>query len=85
MQAAIYDVVIAGGGISGLAAARQLLLRTPKHKVLVLEARDRLGGRIHTFRSEDGKHFADLGASFVHGVKGNPIAKIAKDLDLVGV
>lgn len=40
------DCIIIGGGMSGLAAAAHLT--GLGHKVLVLEARDRLGGRIHT-------------------------------------
>ncbi|KAG8961941.1 hypothetical protein FRC03_004805 [Tulasnella sp. 419] len=74
------DVIVIGAGISGLAAARQLC--AAGRKVLILEARDRLGGRIHTYRSTDGKHNVDLGASFIHGIFGNPIARLAKDLKL---
>ncbi|CAL8082870.1 unnamed protein product [Calicophoron daubneyi] len=44
----MYDVVIIGAGIAGLAAARVLSLES--YKVIVLEARDRPGGRIHTVR-----------------------------------
>lgn len=77
----IYDAIIVGGGISGLIAARNLLKNG--RRVLVLEARDRLGGRIHTFRKEKDGHFVDLGANFVHGLNGNPLTKIAKDLKLV--
>ncbi|HJP91977.1 MAG TPA: NAD(P)/FAD-dependent oxidoreductase [Pyrinomonadaceae bacterium] len=56
------DVLIIGAGAAGLAAAREL--STAKMRVIVLEARDRIGGRIHT-------HFdrfpIELGAEFVHG------------------
>jgi polyamine oxidase len=76
------DVIIVGAGISGLAAADHLA--KAGYKVLVLEARDRLGGRIHTWRSnQDPKRFVDLGASFIHGIYGNPIVKLARQLGLV--
>lgn len=42
----MFDVIILGGGISGLGAAR--LLSRENYKVLVLEARNRPGGRIHS-------------------------------------
>src|ERR1700756_1126739 len=57
------SVLIIGGGMAGLAAARMLL----KHGLTttVIEAKDRLGGRIHTLR--DGQIPIELGAEFVHG------------------
>ncbi|KAG8900142.1 hypothetical protein FRB99_006216 [Tulasnella sp. 403] len=79
-ESELYDVIVVGAGISGLAAAFELV--KSGRKVLVLEARDRLGGRIHTYRSEDGTAFADQGASFVHGVAGNPVARLVKQLNL---
>lgn len=58
------DVLILGAGVAGLAAAQALL--HDELEVLVLEARDRLGGRAHTDRSFAGFPL-ELGAEFVHG------------------
>ena len=43
-----YDVVIIGAGMSGMTAARLLAEMGPGIKVLVLDARDRVGGRMYT-------------------------------------
>jgi hypothetical protein len=48
----IYDVIILGGGISGLYTAYLLLERLPKCKILILEKESYLGGRIHTYRDK---------------------------------
>ena len=73
------EVVVIGAGIAGLAAARRL--HDDGVRVLVVEARDRVGGRVHSARNARGDAF-DLGASWIHGVKGNPIAALARDLDI---
>ncbi len=68
------DVLVLGAGIAGLAAARTL---TDKGlSVIVLEARNRVGGRMWTDSSLGLP--LDLGASWIHGVSGNPITKLAK-------
>ena len=59
-----HDTIVIGAGISGLSAAAEL--RRAGRNVLVLEARDRIGGRVHTER-EDGR-VTDLGASWIHGI-----------------
>ncbi|GGF26803.1 flavin monoamine oxidase family protein [Hymenobacter cavernae] len=59
------DILLIGAGVAGLMAARDLA-RANK-SVLVLEARDRLGGRIHTFASPDFAQPVELGAEFMHG------------------
>lgn len=72
------DVLVLGAGIAGLAAARTLTKRG--RKVLVLEARNRIGGRMWTDSSLGLP--LDLGASWIHGVNGNPIAKLAKEFGI---
>ena len=71
-------VIVIGAGISGLIAAQKL--QSFGFEVLILESRDRVGGRIATFRK--GNHISDLGAMVVTGIYGNPITILAKQLDL---
>jgi monoamine oxidase len=63
-----FDVVVIGAGLSGLAAAHHILANVPPDgvSVLVLEARDRIGGRVNPVRlqeeTKDSKGMVDLGA-----------------------
>jgi len=59
-----HEFVIIGAGVSGLAAAQQL----KKHGIrpLVLEARNRIGGRVLTDRSHG---VVDFGAQYIHGAE----------------
>ncbi len=59
------DVLIIGAGAAGLAAARDLSVAG--RNVIVLEARDRIGGRIFTCRNPAAAIHIELGAEFVHG------------------
>jgi monoamine oxidase len=72
-------VIVIGAGMAGLAAAQRLVERGVSD-VIVLEARDRIGGRIDS-RVVDGMTF-DLGASWIHGLTGNPMSSLARSLDL---
>lgn len=73
------SVIVLGAGLAGLAAADSL--RQAGLQVTVLEARDRIGGRIWTSRLWPDMPM-DLGASWVHGVQGNPVTELA---DLAGL
>lgn len=67
-------ILILGAGMSGLAAAHTL--RAAGYQVQVVEGRSRLGGRIWTSnRWRDAP--IDLGASWIHGVEGNPLTPLA--------
>lgn len=59
------DVAIVGAGVAGLAAMR--VLEERGIRTCVLEARDRIGGRIHTVRDPRLAHPIELGAEFIHG------------------
>ena len=66
-------ILIVGAGFAGLAAARTLT--DAGREVIVVEGRDRTGGRAHTV-TLDGIP-ADLGASWIHGVDENPMVTLA--------
>ena len=66
-------IVIVGAGISGLSAAKYF--KSQGINTIVLEAQEKVGGRIRTNRSI-GIEF-DEGASWIHGPKGNPITELA--------
>lgn len=60
-----YDVIIVGAGASGLMAARTL--SATGKKVLVLEARERIGGRVWPLDESVFGYPAQGGAEFIHG------------------
>ena len=64
-RAQTYDVIIIGAGAAGLTAAGQLSQQ--RRRVLVLEARDRIGGRIFTARDPRLPTPVELGSEFIHG------------------
>jgi len=66
-------VLVIGAGIAGLAAAKKL--KDKGFTVIVIEAQEKIGGRLRTDRSL-GIAF-DEGASWIHGPNGNPITKLA--------
>ena len=74
-ESAPLDAIVIGAGTAGLAAARELLNKGKR--VLVLEARNRIGGRIWTDTSLGFP--LDLGASWIQGSSGNPITALAQE------
>lgn len=66
--------VVIGAGAAGIAAARAL--HDAGRPVLLLEARDRLGGRAHT--AEVAGHPLDHGCGWLHSAKRNPWAVLAR-------
>jgi monoamine oxidase len=80
-----FQIGVIGGGVAGLACCRELIkqldLEGIDGKVVLLEARDRLGGRLHT----DYSTFdipVDLGASWIHGIDHNPLAELAREANI---
>lgn len=62
-----YDVIIVGAGIAGLTAAYELKKRSPNAKLLVLEAKNRVGGRTSTInmKTANGMDQWDIGGQWV--------------------
>lgn len=61
----MIDIIIIGAGAAGLSAARGL--SKSGRSVVVLEARDRIGGRIHTLHDNNFSIPVEAGAEFIHG------------------
>ncbi|HYC97286.1 NAD(P)/FAD-dependent oxidoreductase [Brevundimonas sp.] len=68
------DVAVIGAGAAGIAAARALA--GTGLSTVVLEARDRIGGRAHTI-VRDG-HALDMGCGWLHSADENPLARLAE-------
>ncbi len=78
LETSAKTIGIVGAGMSGLTAAH--LLSKSGRSVTLIEARDRIGGRIWT--SDELGVPLDLGASWIHGTDGNLLTKMA---DMQGV
>jgi len=78
-------IVIVGAGSSGLAAASRLL-KNGFRDVTILEASDRIGGRVYSVNigyqspsttEEERRHTVEIGAQWVHGEEGNVAFELA--------
>lgn len=74
------DVVIVGAGLAGLTAAAQII--RSGLSCVILEARDRVGGRTWTTTTSDGKGSIDLGAAWINDTNQSRMIALAKMLKL---
>src|SRR3984885_14791495 len=72
------DIAIIGAGAAGLGAANAL--KNSGLSTIVLEARDRIGGRGHTVMAAPGIAF-DLGCGWLHSANKNSFVSIAERLN----
>ncbi|KAG7190621.1 hypothetical protein KM043_006707 [Ampulex compressa] len=73
-------ILIIGAGAAGFAAASRLIERGLT-KITILEAKDRIGGRIHT--TDFSENVVDLGAQWVHGEEGNVVFGLASQYQVL--
>ncbi|KAH8286003.1 hypothetical protein KR054_000806, partial [Drosophila jambulina] len=75
-------ILLVGAGVSGIAAATRLL-QNNFCNVQILEAENRIGGRIYTIPFGD--NVIDMGAQWCHGQERNSVYQMVKDRDLVDI
>ena len=73
-----FDTIVIGAGMSGVTVAR--MLEDAGHRVVVLEGRDRVGGRMNTDRQSGFP--VDRGASWIHGIDGSALWELVQALGI---
>jgi len=75
----VYDAIVIGGGCAGVEATRKLYANGVKN-ILLLEAQDRLGGRIRTIYLHGNKNMPiEYGANWIHGIADNVLYNVVKE------
>jgi monoamine oxidase len=74
----VIDLAVVGGGTAGIAAAREAKARGLS--ALILEASDRVGGRVHSLSWRE--YVLDLGATWLHSAERNPLVPVADQLNI---
>ena len=80
-QPEFHDVVVIGAGVAGLRCANQLVHGKGIKDVLVVEASDRLGGRVMSNTSFIPGMSIDLGAEVLHGAN-TTLTRLAEELSI---
>ena len=75
----MIEALVLGAGAAGLRAGAALLRK--RVKVLVVEARDRIGGRVHSIEDRELGRVVELGAEFVHGRPHDELKRAKLKLD----
>lgn len=76
MKSRTTPILIIGAGVAGLTIASKL----QNEDYIILEARDRIGGRVFTNENK-----IDCGAAWVHGLNENPLTNILSSDNLIHV
>ncbi|KAH8893477.1 FAD/NAD(P)-binding domain-containing protein [Thozetella sp. PMI_491] len=76
MEQGSPHIGVIGAGLAGLRCADVLL--GLGFQVTILEARDRIGGRLHQEELSNG-HWIDVGPNWIHGTVDNPMMELAKE------
>lgn len=71
-----FNLIVVGGGVSGLSTVCYLLKNQFSGNIGLLEARNRFGGRILTTKTKIEEEKIELGANWIHGIINNPIYEI---------